>query len=66
MSSKDYLMLRSAQLARLEARTTSLRLCFRCTGFPGADLELELGSSTSPRPLRPQGRRGRSLLTPVE
>ena len=42
MSSKDYLLPRSAQLASLKARTTSLQLCFRCAGFPGADLELEL------------------------
>src|ERR1700730_14555333 len=35
MLSKDYLMLRSAQTARLEARTASLQLIFRCVNqFP--------------------------------
>src|ERR1700758_3073461 len=33
MPSKAYLMPSSAQLARLEARPPSLRLCFRCAGF---------------------------------
>ena len=58
-------MLRSAQLARLEARTTLLQLCFRCIGFPGADLELELAFPTPCDPLRPHGLRGRSVLTPA-
>jgi hypothetical protein len=35
MASKDYLMLRSAQRARLEARTASLQLIFWCVNqFP--------------------------------
>ncbi len=35
MPSNDYLMLRSAQKARLEARTASLQLVFRFVGqFP--------------------------------
>jgi hypothetical protein len=35
MPSKDYLMLRSAQRARLEARTASLQLIFWCVDqFP--------------------------------
>jgi hypothetical protein len=35
MPSKDYLMLRSAQRARLEARTASLQLIFWCVNqFP--------------------------------
>jgi len=35
MPSKDYLMLRSAQKARLEARNASLQLVFRFVGqFP--------------------------------
>jgi len=35
MPSKDYLMLRSAQRARLEARTASLQLSFWCVNqFP--------------------------------
>ena len=65
MPSKDYLMPKSAQLARLKARTTSLQLCFRCTGFPGADLELELALLHLTPTSQPQGRRGRSLLTPA-
>ena len=54
MPSNNYLMPRSAQLARLEARTTSLQLCFRCTGFRRRrPIELDLASPTSPRPSPP-------------
>ena len=54
MPSNNYLMPRGAQLARLEARTTSLQLCFRCTGFRRRrPIELDLASPTSPRPSPP-------------
>jgi predicted component of type VI protein secretion system len=42
MPSKDYLMLRSAQRARLEARTASLQLIFWCVSqFPDSLLRRE-------------------------
>jgi hypothetical protein len=42
MPSKDYLMLRSAQRARLEARTASLQLIFWCVKqFPDSLLRRE-------------------------